>query len=35
MKQWDMEQAALDGAMIGLVVGEVLLIIVMVYYWLQ
>ena len=35
MDDWDMEGAALDGAMIGLVIGEVLMIVVIAYtLWL-
>lgn len=31
MDKWDMQGAALDGAMIGLVIGEVFMIVVIAY----
>ena len=35
MSEWDMEGAALDGAMLGLVIGDVLMVVWIVYVWLQ
>ena len=34
-ERWDMEGAALDGAMLGLVIGDVLMVVWIVYVWLQ